>query len=852
MLELKNIVKDYVTPSLVTHALKGISINFRKSEFVAILGPSGCGKTTLLNIVGGLDRYTSGDLIIEGKSTKEYRDRDWDTYRNHSIGFVFQSYNLISHQTILSNVELALTISGVKKKERQERAKALLEKVGLKEAIYKYPNQLSGGQMQRVAIARSLINNPEILLADEPTGALDSETSLQIMDLLKEIASDRLVIMVTHNPDLANRYATRIVTLSDGEITSDSNPCSSEELSKEKTDEKQIIFKGKKKYSSMSFWTAFSLSFKNLWSKKARTILMTFAGSIGIIGIALVLAMSDGFNTYIDTVQVNTLSQYPITINRTEMSMESMLVGALGSAGSQEKEEFTTSDNLGQSNVFSSFFSGFSASQVVNDLASFKTYLESEDFSTHYSEYVNAIQYVYDLDFAVYQALNAEDIANGAISEQLYPIDYSFLDSEVSELLGTMFAGGMSSMMSSYQVYNELIDNQDLLLSQYDVIAGHYPMNANEMVLVVDSYNSIPDYVLYALGLKDPHELVQIINGEEVAPWEGTFDDILNLSFKLPVGASFYHEIPLINTWVDVRLDNSLILNQEQLIQDSVDDAIEVKISGIMRVKEDNKTGGALNPGVYYLSDLSQKLIDKTLEADVVIEQMANPNNCVIYMNQEFPVTFPNGSTTIELTYDLTLTYLGVCDEANPSAIYLYPNSFDDKEQIILMIDAYNNTVSEAQVLHYTDTVGILMDGISTIIDAVTIVLICFVSISLVVSSIMIGVITYVSVIERTKEIGILRSLGASKNDISNVFNAETLIIGLTSGAVGVIISLILIIPINLIVGSLSGMYNLAFLAWYWALLLIAISVILTLISGLIPSRIAARKDPVNALRSGD
>lgn len=857
MLQLKNITKDYVSSSIVTRALKGITLNFRRSEFVSILGHSGCGKTTLLNIIGGLDRFTSGDVIIEGKSTKEYKDRDWDTYRNHSIGFVFQSYNLISHQSILNNVELALTISGVKKKERRERAKLVLEKVGLKDSINKFPNQLSGGQMQRVAIARALVNNPEILLADEPTGALDSETSVQILDLLKEISNDRLVIMVTHNPELAKKYSTRIIKLSDGLIISDSRPYSDEEcltdIEGRKT--KKIVNEHGKKKASMSFLTALSLSFRNLLSKKTRTILIAFAGSIGIIGIALILAMSDGFNSYINTIQTNTLSQYPITLNKNELSIESLMISSVsGGSTSSGEVAYPEGDTLGQNDLFGSFFEGFSASEVTNDLASFKLYLESEDFEKNYSEYVNAIQYVYDVNFEVYR--NSTDTI-----EQLYPIDFTFLEDDITSINSSL-TSAMVSIMSSYSPYHEMIDNDELILSQYDVIAGNYPTSSNEMVLVVDKYNNIDDYILYALGLKDPEELAKIINGETVEQWSGTFNDILNLSFKMPVSAAFYKQFGYnigslnLSTWYDASQDSSISIGSITIpiesdpvyCQEVVNSALEAKISGILRIKDDVQTGGTLQTGIYYRSDLTKELIAATDEAPVVIEQAANPTKCVIAFYEEYPVSYEGMS----ITYDTVMSSLGVCDINNPSSIHIYPNSFSDKEQIVLMIDAYNDTVSEDKVIRYTDTVGTLMSGISTIVNSVTIVLIAFVSISLVVSSIMIGIITYVSVIERTKEIGVLRSLGASKNDISNVFNAETLIIGLCAGALGVIVSLILIIPINLIVGALTGVYNLAFLSWYWALALIAISIVLTLISGLIPSRIAARKDPVIALRTGE
>ncbi len=810
MLELKNIVKDYYTGNLVTHALKGVSINFRRNEFVSILGPSGCGKTTLLNIIGGLDRYTSGDLTIEGKSTKEYKDRDWDTYRNHSIGFVFQSYNLIMHQSILGNVELALTISGVSKKDRRERAKKALEQVGLGEYITKMPNQLSGGQMQRVAIARALVNNPEILLADEPTGALDSETSVQIMDLLKEIASDRLVIMVTHNPDLAQAYSTRIINLSDGLVIGDSNPFSDEDAKK---DIKEIdkSTKGRKKQASMSFLTALGLSFKNLLSKKGRTILISFAGSIGITGIALILSLSDGFHNYINQIQTDTLSSYPITISETEnqLSIESLI-----SNHAEGLDEYPEGEDVKEAPTLTEVVSSYVSTSYTNDLKSFKAYLEKEETKKEYEKYYNAIQYVYDVDFRTFSKVE------GAY-EQVYPVSYSSL-------------GPLKNYSWLLQNYDEIIDNRELIEQQYDILKGDYPTKATDLVIILDKYNRIDDYVLYALGLKNLDEdIAAITAGEKPKRWSGNFDQILSLTYKQVLRVDLYKD----------RGDGVYVSRDSNEFNEYIDENCPtLNVVGILRPKQSSTTQ-SINGSIGYTSKLTELIVNRTNESPYIVAQKADPTHDL--RNDKAEIT--------SLEYDKIMSDMGVCDFSAPSRIKIYPKSFDAKDKVKEMITVYNDAQeSETKTIKYTDSVSVIIEAVSIIVNSVTYVLIAFVSISLVVSSIMIGIITYVSVIERTKEIGVLRSLGASKKDVANVFNAETLMIGFSAGLVGIGITLLFIIPINIILFSLTKIASLAILMWYWILALIGISMILTLIAGLFPSMIAANKDPVVALRTGE
>lgn len=878
MLQIKNISKKYSTKYLVQSALDDVSLTLRDNEFVAILGPSGSGKTTLLNIIGGLDRYDSGDLIINGISTKKYKDRDWDSYRNHTIGFVFQSYNLIPHQSILSNVELALTISGITKKERKRLSKEALEKVGLGNQVHKKPNQLSGGQMQRVAIARALVNNPEILLADEPTGALDTETSILVMDLLKEIAKDRLVIMVTHNPELAENYATRIVKLRDGKITDDSDPYQENEQEVAKPEHKTM---GK---TSMSFLTALSLSLNNLKTKKARTILTSFAGSIGIIGIALILALSSGINAYIETVQKDTLSTYPISIERESIDMTSMMTAMMEQNTSNGVEHEL--DKIYSNNIVTGMFSTLSEETKANDLGTFKEYIESGE--SKILDYVSTIQYGYDLDLQIYSS----DTTDGIL--QLNP----------SELLSNPGMGGMSGMsapgmgMMSSNVFEEMLGNQELLQSQYDVLAGRFPAEGayNEVVLVVDENNEISDLSLYSIGLMDQEEYKNIqkalAKGEDVKEPEQasfTYDEILKTSFKLVLNTDYYEYNKEAGLWKDMREDNAFMTKL-------VEDSLELKVVGILRPNPE-ASATSINGAIGYTSSLTEYIINNINNSDIAKAQLADAETN-IFTNMPFDMDgymdtmtmeeitdfiktlsmeeqqqFYELSTTMteeeiiatfgeqirsaagkEASYDSNIAQLGIVNLDKPSRINLYPTNFESKDAIADIIEDYNTMQKDAgheeMTINYTDIVGLMMSSITTIIDMISYVLIGFVAISLVVSSIMIGIITYISVLERTKEIGILRSIGASKRNISSIFNAETLIIGFTSGLLGIGISLLLLIPINAIIAALSGISTIAVLPWGYAVVLVVISMILTLIAGLIPSKKAAKKDPVTALRS--
>ena len=865
MLKLENIHKTYKTGNTSVEALKGVSLEFRKSEFVSILGQSGCGKTTLLNVIGGLDKYDEGNMSIKNRSTKEYKDKDWDFYRNHSVGFVFQSYNLIPHQTVLQNVELALTISGISAKKRRKMAIEALEKVGLSDQLKKKPNQMSGGQMQRVAIARALVNNPEIVLADEPTGALDSETSVQIIDLLKEISNDRLVIMVTHNPELAEKYSTRIVKLLDGRIIDDSNPYNSEE-----NDELVIE---KTKGTSMSFFTALSLSLTNLFTKKARTILTSFAGSIGIIGIALILSLSSGVNAYINQVEENTLSSYPLTIEETTTDVSEMISSLMGEnkkSGEHKKDKIYSNDIM--TNMMTSIING----STTNDLKAFKSYLESG--KSDIKNYTSDIKYSYKTQLNIF----TED-------------GYQVNPSKVFESMGykrenqNSFGG---SSFSNAEIWNELLNNDKLLKSQYDVIAGKMPKEYNEVVLIIDKNNEISDYTLYSLGLKDVKELEKIIedatNGnkiEEPKQTQYSYDDILNLKFRLLLNTDFYEKTPD-GTYEDKSDDELYMLEK-------LKDSIEIKIVGILRPSEDNKssrTGGTIG----YLSSLMTTLINKNNGSEIVAKQMENKdidvftnlpfetkkeytmddiNNYIaslesdkqVQMNAYIAQMRGNGmsdsqiierfssylkATVSDATYDDNLLKLGVADIDSPSSINIYPKDFESKDKIAEIIDKYNTKKDKDNKIKYTDYVGLMMSSITTIINAITYILIAFVSISLIVSSIMIGIITYISVLERTKEIGVLRAMGASKHDVSNIFNAETLIVGFTSGILGILVTVLLLVPINYIIKSFTEIGGLAVLPIKGAIILIAISMLLTLIAGLIPSRLAAKKDPVISLRS--
>ena len=826
MLELTNITKDYVSGDTTVKALKGVSIKFRKNEFVSILGQSGCGKTTLLNIIGGLDRYTDGDLSIDDISTKKYKDKDWDTYRNNRIGFVFQSYNLIPHQTVLSNVELALTLSGVSKSERRKRAMEVLEKVGLGDQIHKKPNQMSGGQMQRVAIARALVNNPDILLADEPTGALDSATSIQIMNILKDISKDKLIIMVTHNPELADKYSSRIIRLLDGKVVDDTNPYNGKECDDDKATDKQDSKnnkseetgkKAKKQKTSMSFATALSLSLNNLMTKKARTILTAFAGSIGIIGIALILSLSHGMRSYIHRVEQDTLSGYPLTIQKTAVDYSSFL-----GMGEEKKIEDKQPGRIYSNSMMSDMINKMLTSVTVNDLKSFMSYIESDESGI--KDLTNDIQYSYDVDLNIYKADTSKGI-------------FKVNPSTVFESLGMdqMTQGGSMSMMGNTDAWSEMIDNEELIKSQYDILDGRLPQEYNEVVLVVDKDDMISEYSLYALGLIDISQLQKVfaqmqmgnvpeenLNDEQVS---FTYDELLNQSFKLVVNTDVYVKDG--NGYRDMSSDEEFM---KQLLANSVD----IKIVGILKPNGD-ASNASITTNVAYTNKLTVN------DSDIVKEQLANP-----------AVDVFTGEPFAENSYEANLTKLGVANLEDPASINIYPKDFKSKEKIVDIIDEYNAKLKAEgkEEIEYTDYVGLMMSSVSTIINAISYVLIAFVAISLVVSSIMIGIITYISVLERTKEIGILRSIGASKKDVSRVFNAETVIVGFVAGMIGIIITLLLNIPINIIIKNITDISGMSKLPVSGGVALVVISIILTFIAGLIPARVASKKDPVIALRT--
>ena len=869
MLELKDVVKEYKTADETVAALKGVSLKFRKSEFVSILGPSGCGKTTLLNIIGGLDRYTSGDLIINGKSTKDFSDKDWDTYRNHSVGFVFQSYNLIPHQTVLENVELALTLSGIGAKERRERAVAVLEKVGLGKKINVRPNQLSGGQMQRVAIARALINDPEILLADEPTGALDSKTSVQIMELLKEISSDRLIIMVTHNPELAEKYSSRIIRLFDGVIEGDDKPLTDEEVKVESaaTPNDKRTNKGRKK-TSMSFLTALSLSFRNLMTKKGRTFLVSFAGSIGIIGIALILSLSSGFQTYINRTQEETLSKYPITIQQTYTDMSSVL------------EEFNKSDNAGaypndgkisQNDSLYKMIHTYSGAQVTNNLEKFKKELDKKEYNT---QKITAVQYTYNMTFDTYVKRE-----NGKYERVMSTVDWmdkTMGGLQMSSSYISMYAGMMGS---SGNAWSEALDNEGFIKSKYDVLAGEWmdfdgDPEVGEVMVVVDKYNRIPDYILPALGLADKNELLYDIanaipgaageiyknmyNVTEVAEEDKfavkykdfTAADLVGREFSIVLPAAYYYKENADDaTYKYALYSDDVTVVSEQAVEQAVVAGKKVKVVGVIRQKE-NVSSGALSSNIVYSNALTKTLLKKVGAESVVVDQKASPEVNVLTGKTFDAETAEKAGTS----FDGNMLKFGYADENKPSSIAIYASSFANKDYIESFIAGYNEKVeSEGNTkdkISYTDYTGMMMSSITTIINAVSYVLIGFVSVSLIVSSIMIGIITYISVLERIKEIGVLRALGASKKDVARVFNAETLIIGLAAGLIGIAVTILLNIPVSAIIYSLAGIKNVAVLPWQGGLILVAISMLLTFIAGLIPSRIASKKDPVVALRS--
>lgn len=895
MLQLKNIVKDYETGDQPVHALKGVSINFRANEFVSILGHSGCGKTTLLNIIGGLDQYTSGDLIIKGKSTKQYKDKDWDAYRNHSVGFVFQSYNLIMHQSVLQNVELALTLSGVSKAERRRRAKEVLEKVGLGNQIHKKPNQMSGGQMQRVAIARALINDPEILLADEPTGALDTETSIQIMDLLKEIAKDRLVIMVTHNPELAEKYSTRIIKLLDGEVKDDSMPYSDEEAAAETYGQENPK---SQKHRRMSYATALNLSFNNLLTKKGRTILTAFAGSIGIIGIALILSLSDGFRNYIKNVEEDTLSTYPLEITDESIDMSSMMGMMMGTDMKSDEEH--DMDKIYSNNFIGDYMNTMLGEVKVNDMESFRDYIEEGD-GQRIKDYTSDIMYTYGITINAYKS----------DTDEIYQVNPSTVFDSIG--FGTM--SEMSSMgmtMGTSDVWSEMISNQELLESQYDVVAGKWPENYDEVVMVVSGANEITDYELYALGLRDISELQEMMGAAlkgESKTFDNTsyaYDELLALTYKVIPSSDFYQYDEKTGCYTDMSDD-------ADYMRKKINDGLEIKVVGIVRPNEE-ATVHSISTTIGYRHDLVEKLMSMAAESEIGKAQLEDPDVNVFtgyefgtdlneaakeeaeassmekmeemgiadmteeelyqYMAtlpadqlQQFMESMTASAESVsqsmslsdlkaaeDATYDDNLVSIGIAYENDPKVIRIYPVDFESKEKIIDVIEEYNDKMKAAgedeKEISYTDMVGTMMSSVSTIINSISYVLMAFVAISLVVSSIMIGIITYISVLERTKEIGVLRSIGASKKDISRVFNAETVIIGLVAGLLGIGVTVLLNIPINMIIKHLAGLEHVARLPLYGGIILVLISVVLTTIGGLIPSRMASKKDPVEALRS--
>jgi putative ABC transport system permease protein len=861
MLELKNVHKYYTTPGQTVKALKGINVSFRKNEFVSVLGPSGCGKTTLLNLIGGLDKYTSGDLIIRGKSTRNFKDKDWDSYRNHSIGFVFQNYNLIPHLTVLENVELALTLSGVSISERKKRAAQVLEKVGLGDKLKSKPNQLSGGQMQRVAIARALINNPDILLADEPTGALDSKTSEQVMDILKEISQERLIIMVTHNSEIAEKYSSRIIRLLDGEITDDTNPYQTEQAQPPQADAAKPK-KEKRLKTSMSFFTALTLSFKNLLTKKARTFLVSFAGSIGIIGIALIFALSSGFQGYVNKVQNDTLSSYPLIIERESVDLDGLLSAI---RDRQKGEDFEKEEGKIYSNdVMIKMFKTMMSRIRTNNLKNFKKYVEEN--RDELGEYLSAIKYGYDVDLRIYllnQNGNPVQINPTTIFQNILP----------QKLM-------MPFMNLDFEVWSEMIDNEELLKSQYDLVAGKWPEDFDEVVLIVDKNNQIDDYVLYALGIKDQEELEELMrkiqNNEEYEynRTELSYDQVLSMRYKLIFPTDYYQK-----TEEGIYEDKS---GDMSYLKGKVENGTEIKISGIIRPNEDAAATSIIG-SVGYTSALTEHYLSLIADTDIVKEQMQNPETDIFtgrtffelqieeidaYIDASTKLTEAQKATAKAMpaeqkhqafqevmdfknTYQNNLKKLGLVDFDDPDTIRFYATDFKSKEQLKQFIIDYNAMQeNEEDIISYTDYVDIVMSSVSVIITAITYVLIGFVSISLVVSSIMIGIITYISVLERIKEIGLLRSIGASKKDISRVFNAETIIIGFGAGILGIIITLLLTIPTNILLVKLAGIPPIAALPVVPAVILIVLSMALTLISGFIPSKIAANKDPVIALRT--
>jgi len=869
MLELRDIKKTYITGGEKVEALKGISLKFRKSEFVSILGQSGCGKTTLLNIIGGLDRYTSGDLIINGKSTKEFKDRDWDAYRNYSVGFIFQNYNLIGHQSVLSNVELALTISRVSKRERRERAIKALEEVGLKDQIHKKPNQLSGGQMQRVAIARALVNNPEIILADEPTGALDTKTSIQVMEILKKISKDKLIIMVTHNPELAKTYSSRTIKILDGKIIEDSNPI--------KEENKKVNEKAKFKKTSMSFFTAFKLSLNNLYTKKGRTLLTAFAGSIGIIGIALILAISTGVQGYIDKIEEDTLSSYPIEIQESTVDMSSMM-GAMMNEKGKEHEDNT---KIYSTNIMNDIINTLSSKVENNNLEELKKYIEETD--NDIKNYSNSIQYGYNLTLNLYNSDTSNKIIQVNPSTVLETIGMQqLIDAQSSAMNQIPGASSMSSMSmaSRVNVWTEMLDNQELLKTQYDLLAGQWPSNFNEVVLIVDENNEISDYALYTLGLEDQDDLKdtlkKIQNGEELnedVTKEYSFDQLLDLKYKILLNSDYY------------KKENGIWANKsddEEYMKEKINQAEEIKVVGIIKQNKQS-VAMSMQGGIGYTKELKEYVIKKSNESEIIKEQKENQDVNVFsglaFPNEGEEAKFDINSLSVEqkmqmskltpeeitelmntykenanATYENNLQKLGAINIEQPSTISVYPKGFEAKKKIEEAIETYNqmqkDNNKEENTISYSDIVGTMISSISKIVDIISYVLIAFVAISLIVSSIMIAIITYISVLERTKEIGILRAMGTSKKDITRIFNAETIIEGLIAGLLGIGITILLTIPINAVIFKLTGIVIITRVPFKAGIILVLLSVILTTIAGLIPSKMASKRDPVIALRS--
>lgn len=854
MLQCKNIMKDYVSGDEIVHALKGVSLSFREHEFVSILGQSGCGKTTFLNIIGGLDHYTSGDLIINGKSTKDYSDKDWDTYRNHQVGFVFQSYNLIMHQSVLSNVELALTLTGVNKEERRKRAIEALNKVGLSDQIHKKPTQMSGGQMQRVAIARAIVNNPDIILADEPTGALDSATSVQIMEILKEISKDKLVIMVTHNPQLADEYSSRIIRLKDGSLVSDSNPFNEQEMNVDMS----VL-----KRPGMSFKMACSLSLNNLMTKKARTFLTSFAGSIGIIGIALIMSLSHGMQSYIDQMENDTMASYPIEIQANSSDMSTLMTTMMGMKKKTEEHK----DSKIYSRPYVEDVLESLSSSKKNNLSAFKSYIESSK-GKEFRKTAKAIEYDYNLNLQVYNENTDSGLVQVSPNGLLDKLGMSDMMSIQSQFMD-------SSAMTNDQVWLSLPESKKLRDDEYQLVEGKWPTNYNEVVLEVDENNEITDYALYSLGLLDQDELVKnyqkILNGEmdkisKTNLKSYSVDDILNLKFRLVLNSDLFQKV------------NGLWINQsenESYMKDVVSKSPEIKVVGIIKPSESTVSQPTMG-GVYYTKAMEEYVTSKTENAQIVKEQKANPNINIFTqtefssgqkmsmsnltneqmiqlssMSQEELMNYMNTyNENINATYDSNLTKLGVVDYSNPTKISLYASSFDGKEKLSDLITSYNKKQTKSNVITYNDFIGTMLSSVTSVVNIISYVLIAFVSVSLIVSSIMIGIITYISVLERTKEIGILRSIGASKKDITRVFNAETFIIGLISGVLGILITLVLNVPISVVVENMTGVAHIAKLPVNGAVFLIFIDLVLTILAGLIPSKIASKKDPVEALRS--